>query len=163
FLRARQFWVTADFGDRRREERVIGICKAAIEIDPNYARAWALMALAQANLHHGFSANASVDDGAAAAEKALALDPTIAEAHLPMAWRMAEHGHFKEADAEIATALRLGPGSWEVNKESARIFYRQRRMGEVQARLEKATELMPSDYHGWGMLFATYNAQNNIS
>ena len=162
FLLARQHWVTADFGDRRREERVIRICKAATEIDPDYARAWALMALAQANLHHGFSANAPVDDGAAAAEKALALDPTIAEAHLPMAWRLAEHGQFEEADAEIATALRLGPDSWEVNKESARILYRQRRMDEVQLRLEKATELMESDYHGWGMLFATYNAQDNI-
>src|SRR4029453_12180224 len=35
-------------------------------------------------------------------------------------------------------------------------------MDEVQVRLEKATELMQPDYHGWGMLFACYNAQNNM-
>ena len=162
YLMARQYWVTADFGDRRREERVIRICKAATEIDPDYARAWALMGLAQANLHHGFSSRAPIEDGAAEAEKALALDPTIAEAHLPMAWRLAEHGQFEEADSEIAAALRLGPESWEVHKESARIFYRQRRMDEVRRHLEKATQLMEADYHGWGMLFACRNAQQDI-
>jgi len=162
YLMARQFWITADFGDSRREERVIRICQAAIELDPDYARAWALMGLAKANLHHGFSSNAAADDGAVDAERAIALDPTIAEAHLPMAWRLAEHGQFEEADVEIETALRLGPESWEVNKETARILYRQRRMDEVRVRLEKATELMEADYHGWGMLFACYNAQNNI-
>ena len=162
YLMARQFWITADFGDPRREERVIRICKAATGIDPAYARAWALMGLAQANLHHGFSAKTAADDGTTAAERAVALDPTIAEAYLPMAWRLAEQGQFEAADAEIATALRLGPESWEVNKETARIFYRQRRMDEVRVRLEKATELMEADYHGWGMLFATYNAQGNL-
>jgi adenylate cyclase len=162
YLMARQYWVTADFGDRRREERVIRICQAAIELDPDYGQAWALIGLAQANLHHGFSANAGADDGSAAAERALALDPTIAEAHLPMAWRLAEHGKYDEADAEIALALELGPDSWEVNKESARILYRQRRMDEVRVRLEKATSLMEADYHGWGMLFACYNAQDNF-
>ena len=162
YLRARQYWITGHFGNRRREERVIRICKAATEIDENYAQAWALMAVAQANLRYGFSGNESVDDGAAAAERALTLDPSIAEAHLPMAWRLAEHGHFDEADTEIATAVRLGPESWEVNKESARILYRQRRMGEVKHYLEKATALMESDFHGWGMLFATCNALGDV-
>jgi adenylate cyclase len=162
YLRARQYWITGHFGDRRREERVIGICKAATEIDDNYAQAWALMALAQANLRYGFSGNETVDDGAAAAERALALDPTIAEAHLPMAWQLAEQGHFKEADKEIAAAMRLGPESWEVNKESARILYRQRRMEEVRRYLERSTALMDADFHGWGMLFATCNALDDI-
>ncbi len=162
YLRARQYWITGHFGDRRREERVIRICKAATEIDEDYPQAWALMALAQANLRYGFSGNESVEDGAVAAKRALALDPTIAEAHLPMAWRLAEHGRFEEADMEIATATRLGPESWEVHKESARILYRQRRMEEVRRYLEKATTLMESDFHGWGMLFATSNALGDI-
>ncbi len=162
YLRARQYWITGHFGDRQREERVIRICKAATEIDENYPQAWALLALSQANLRYGFSGNESVEDGAAAAERALALDPKIAEAHLPMAWRLAEQGRFEEADVEIATATRLGPDSWEVNKESARILYRQRRMDEVRRYLENATALMEADFHGWGMLFATCNALGDI-
>ena len=162
YLRARQYWITGHFGARQREERVIRICKAATEIDGDYPQAWALMALAQANLRYGFSGNEMVDDGTTAAERALTLDPMIAEAHLPMAWHLAEQGFFEEADEEIATATRLGPESWEVHKESARILYRQRRMDEVKRYLEKATTLMEADFHGWGMLFATCNALGDI-
>ena len=162
YLRARQYWITGHFGDRQREERALRICKAATEIDGDYPQAWALMALAQANLRYGFSGNELVDDGTTAAERALTLDPMIAEAHLPMAWHLAEQGLFEEADEEIATATRLGPESWEVHKESARILYRQRRMDEVKRYLEKATTLMEADFHGWGMLFATCNALGDI-
>lgn len=162
YLKARQYWITGHFGDRGREERVIRLCKAATEIDEDYPQAWALIALAQANLRYGFSGNENVDDGAAAAKRALALDPAIAEAHLPMAWRLAEHGRFEEADQEIAAATRLGPESWEVHKESARILYRQRRMDEVRRYLERSTALMESDFHGWGMLFACCNALGDI-
>jgi adenylate cyclase len=162
YLMARQYWISGDFGDRRRLEKVIRICQRATEIDSGYPQAWALMALAQANLRYGFSGNDSIDDGAAAAERALSLDPGIAEAHLPRAWRLAEQGRHPEANAEIATALRLGPESWEVNKETSRLFYRQRRMEDARRHLEKATELMEADFHGWGMLFACYNALGNL-
>jgi adenylate cyclase len=158
YLMARQCWISGDLGNRRREEKVIRICQKAIEIDPDYPQAWALMALAQANLAHGFGANPGADDGAAAAQRALELDPTIAEAHLPKAWRLAEGGHIEEANAVLATALELSPESWEVNKESARLFYRQRRIADATRYLEKAMELMEADFHGWGMLFACYHA-----
>jgi adenylate cyclase len=161
YLMARQAWITGDFGDRRREEKVIRICKRALEIDPDYPQAWALMGLAQANLCHGFAADDCVDDGSAAAERALALDANIAEAHLPMAWRLAEQGRHDEADAELAVALRLSPDSWEVNKEAARLFYRRRRLDDAARHLEKATQVMEADYHGLGMLFAYYHGRDD--
>ena len=65
------------------------------------------------------------DDGLDAANRALALDPTIAEAHLPRAWHQAMLGRNDEAQAEIEMALRLNPDSWEANKEAARVYYRQ--------------------------------------
>jgi adenylate cyclase len=156
YLMARQAWITGDFGDRRREEKVIRICRRAVEIDPEYPQAWALMGLAQANLRHGFAQADTVDDGSPAAERALALDPKIAEAHLPVAWRLAEEGNHEEANAEIGVALDLNPESWEVNKEAARLFYRQRRLDDAARHLEKATQVMEADYHGLGMLFAYY-------
>ena len=156
YLMARQSWITGDFGDRRREEKVIRICKRAVEIDPDYPQAWALLGLAQANLRHGFTASDVGDDGAQAAERALALDPNIAEAHLPRAWRLAEEGRQDEANAELDIALRLNPESWEVNKEAARIYFRQRKLDDAARHLDKATQVMESDYHGLGMLFAYY-------
>jgi adenylate cyclase len=159
YLLARQYWITGNHGDRRREERVIRICQRATEIDPKYARAWALMAITQSSLRYGFGGDQSVDDGVAAARRALDLDPTIAEAHCPLARALAEAGKYAEADEEIAAALKLDPDSWEVNKEAARMLYRQRRIDEATRHFEKATEVMETDFHAWGMLFTCYNAQ----
>src|SRR5690348_11856314 len=55
YLMARQYWITGDFGDRRREDRVIRVTKRAVDIDPEYPQAWALMGLAQANLFYAYS------------------------------------------------------------------------------------------------------------
>ena len=161
YLMARQTWITGDFGDARREEKVIRICRRAVQLDPGYAQAWALMAIAQANLRYGFSGNEGLEDGAAAADRALSLDPDIAEARIPIAWRLAEQGKYEESNVEVATALRLDPESWEVNKEAARLFYRQRRLTDAARHLEKATQVMESDFHGLGMLFAYYNGQGD--
>ena len=54
FLMARQSWIDGDFGQSGRERRVIRICRRVTEIDPDYARAWALMGLAQANLRYAY-------------------------------------------------------------------------------------------------------------
>jgi adenylate cyclase len=161
YLMARQAWITGDFGDARREEKVIRICRRAVEFDPDYAQAWALMGLAQANLRHGFAGRDAADDGTEAAERALALDPNIAEAHLPKAWSLAEQGRHDEANAELAIALELNPDSWEVNKETARLFYRQRRIDDAARHLERATKVMEADYHGLGMLLAYYSGKGN--
>src|SRR6185369_2579331 len=61
YLLAKQYWVTGNHGDVRREERVMRICSRAVEIDPYYADAWALLAIAQSSLRYGFGRN--VDDG----------------------------------------------------------------------------------------------------
>ena len=162
YLMARQYWITGDFGDRRREDRVIRLCKRAVEIDPNYAQAWALLGLAQANLFYAYSGNEELEDGLSAAEEALRLDPTIAEAHLPKAWHLALHGQEEEAAAEIATALKLNPDCWEANKEAARIVYRQGNMDEAIRLLEHASDLAESDFHSLGMLTACYLAKGDL-
>lgn len=158
YLLARRYWIGGDFGDRRREETVIRLCGRAVEIDGDYARAWALMALAQANLVYAYTGNETADDGTTAASRALALDPVIAEAHLPRAWHSAVRGCHDEANAEVAKALELEPDSWEVNKEAARLFYRQRRIKDAVRHLERAMAVAPSDFHGRGMLAACYTA-----
>jgi adenylate cyclase len=151
FLLARQFWVTGNHGDQRREERVMRICQRAVELDPYYGRAWALLGMAQSNLHFGFGCK-DVDDGVAAANAALAVNPAIAEAHLPMVRRLEERKRFAEAAEEIAKALRLAPDSWEVNKEAGRLRKARRDFTEAVAHYEKAVEAMDSDFHAWALL-----------
>jgi len=161
YLMARNCWIAGDFSDVRRVARVIRICEQAIEIDPDYAQAWALIALGQAHVFHGIGPNAGSDDGAAAAERALTLDPNIAEARLPMAWRLVVQGRFDLANAELDAAFKLSPDSWEVNKEAARLYYRQRRIDDAAFHLERATTIVEADFHGWGMLFACHLARGD--
>ena len=162
YLMARDFWINGAFGDRRREERVIRLCQRAVEIDPGYAQAWALMSVAQANLHHAYSGKDSPDDGLSAAETAMRLDATIAEAHMPLAWHLMLLGENESAEEEIQTALRLNPDCWEANKEAARILYRQRRLDEAIPLLEKACALAENDFHSLGMLTASYLGCGNL-
>ena len=162
FLMARQYWIDGDFGESGRERRVIRICERATQIDPDYAQAWALMGLAQANLRYAYTGHEDCNDGLAAADHALALDPTIAEAHLPRAWHFAMLDRDEDAKAEIETALRLNPDSWEANKEAARVYYRQGRVEDATRHLEKATALADGDFHSRGMLSALYVAQGDM-
>ena len=159
YLLARQYWITGNHGDRRREERVMRICGRAVEIDPYYAQAWALLAIAQSSLRFGFGRE--VDDGFAAAHTALAIDPTIAEAHLPMVKRLQEKQQFEAAAAEMEAAIRLGPESWEVNKEAGRFYLLKRELDVAIRHYEKAAELMESDFHAWAMLASCYHAKGD--
>ena len=156
YLLARQYWVTGNHGDFRREERVMRICGRAVEIDPYYAQAWALLAMAQSSLCYGFGRE--VDDGFAAAHAALAIDPTIAEAHLPMAKRLQHRGQSEAAAAELAKAISLGPDSWEVNKEAGRYFLSLRDIATATTHYEKAAEIVESDFHAWAMLATCHHA-----
>jgi adenylate cyclase len=150
YLLARQYWVTGNHGDPRREERVMRICGRAVEIDPYYAQAWALLAIAQSNLRYGFGHD--VDDGFAAAHTALAIDPTIAEAHCAMARRLEEQGLEEEALAELQTGLQLSPDSWELNKAAGNFHMFRGRIERAKPHYEAAASVMDSDYHAWGML-----------
>jgi adenylate cyclase len=156
YLLARQYWVTGNHGDKRREERVMRICGRAVEIDPYYAQAWALLAIAQSSLRYGYGEK--VDDGYAAAHAALAIDPTIAEAHLPKVKRLQEQGKFDAAAKEMETAIELGPDSWEVNKEAGRFYLMKRDVPAATRHYEKAAELMETDFHAWAMLSTCYEA-----
>jgi adenylate cyclase len=156
YLMARQHWISGNDGDIRRDEVVIRICRQATEIDPNYAKAWALIALAQAEMRFGHS---RPEDALSSAERALALDPNLPEALAVKARYLTdEDGKPEEADRQIQMALRLDPESWEVNKEAARILSRNGKMREAIPYFEKAAALAESDYYSTGMLQTCYAA-----
>ena len=160
YLMARQQWVSGSYGDIRRDETIVRICRQAVSIDPNYADAWALMALAlsQLRLWHGRD-----EDALTAAERALAINPDIAEAHCVKAHQLEEKGLQAEANEEIEIALRLNPDSWEVNREAARLMFRQGRIREAIPYFEKAASVMDSDWHNPSMLCTCYTATGDAA
>lgn len=161
YLMARQFWITGNVGDRRREHRVMRICGRAVELDPNYAQAWALLAIAQSSLRYTFDER--VDDGFAAANAALSIDPSIAEAYCPLAHRLLEQNRLPEAIDTIEQALRLDPESWEANKEAGRLALHARHIEDATRYYAKATEVMDSDFHAWAMLSSCLKARGDVA
>ena len=159
YLMARQQWTEGSLGDIRRQEAIVRMCKQALTFDPEYAQAWALMALAQSQLRfwHGMEV-----DPKPAAEKALSINPNLAEAHCVKAHLLEEQGKKDEAMAEIETAVRLDPESWEVNREAARLHFRQGRIGEAIPYFEKAAKLVDSDWNNAGMLVTCYRETGDL-
>jgi adenylate cyclase len=159
YLMARQQWISGSYGDIRRDETIVRICKQALSFDSNYAQAWALMALAQSQLRlwHGRD-----EDALTAAERALAINPDLAEAHCVKAHQLEEKGLQDQANEEIEMALRLDPESWEVNREAARLMFRQGSIREAIPFFEKASALMDSDWHNPSMLITCYTAIGDV-
>lgn len=155
YLMARQQWIGGTFGDLKRDEAIARICQQAVQLDENYAEAWALMAIAQAELRfwHGKDVNALP-----AAERALSLKPNLPEALCVKARYLEEKGDQEEANTLIDAALRGNPESWEVNREAARMLFRDGRIGESIPYFEKAAMLVTSDYYNPAMLMTCYQA-----
>lgn len=160
YLLARRRWIDGNNDDPRRAEVVVRVCRQAIAMDPDYAQPWALMALAQTDLRfwHGHA-----DDGREAAERALALNPRLAEAHGVKARYLQSDGMIEEANAQMAMAMELDPESWEVNREAASLMFRQGRFEEAIPYFEKAAALVEADYHSPGMLLTCYTALKSQS
>ncbi len=159
YLMARQSYVTGYEADARRPEAIVRLCKRATEIDSGYARAWALMAIGQMTTR--FVHGKESDDGLASAERALTLEPNLAEAHAVKARILAQHGRNDAAAAEIDVALRLDRESYEVNRAAAYLRFRQRRLDEAIRYYEKAMALMETDLNSGGMLLTCYTAIRN--
>jgi adenylate cyclase len=156
YLMARQQYVTGNQGDVRRDEAIVRLCSRAIEIDPRYARAWSLMALAQTSLHFRFGRPG--DDGLRAAEKALEIEPDLAEPHAVKARHLRERARSSESFSELATALELDPESYEVNLAAGYVNFRERRFEDAIRHYEKAAALMEGDYTSAGTLLSCYTA-----
>ena len=155
YLMARQQWIGGTFGDLKRDEAIARICQQAVQLDPNYAEAWALMAIAQAEQRfwHGKDANALP-----AAERALSIKPNLPEALCVKARYLEEEGHQEEANDLIDEALLGNPESWEVNREAARMLFRQGRIAESIPYFERASALVSSDYYNPVMLMTCYQS-----
>ena len=153
YLMARQQWTWGRRGNSRRDEVIVRICQQAVKIDPGYAEAWALMALAQAELRHWHGKD---DDPIPAAERALQINPNLAEPHCVKVRELEQQGRREEADKELETAVRLGGESWEVNREAARLMFKRERMADAIRYYEKASQLMEGDFHSSMMLITCY-------
>jgi len=154
FLMARQHYLSG-VNDARLLDAVIRLCQRAVQVDPGYAHAWALMAAAQrVSTYFG----KHTDNGLEAAERALALDANLAEAHAARAGALLSGGDADGAQRSIEIALRLDADSWDVNREAARLRYRLRDFEGAIRYFEKAVACSESDWSSCNMLISCYSA-----
>ena len=93
----------------------VRLLRQAVTLDPTLARAWIELSWAYLGTV-GFGADETTGRRAArdAAERAVALDPSDAEAHAAMGNAFGQAGDFVRAEAEYEESLRLNPGSAEI-------------------------------------------------
>jgi adenylate cyclase len=156
YLMARQTYITGQEADIRSAEAIVRLCARATEFDPGYARAWALMAVGYFKLHQLKGGRA--DEGRAAAERALALEPRLAEAHAIKAQILLQDGEADAAADEVAIALKLDPDSYETNRSAGRLSYQLHRHEDAIRYYENAVKLMDADVNSAMMLISCYAA-----
>ncbi|MGB9430530.1 MAG: TIR domain-containing protein [Gammaproteobacteria bacterium] len=159
YLMARQIYITNQ-EDERASQAIVRTCARATEIDPKYAQAWALLAMGYRSLRE---LGAQSDDGMVATERALSLDPDLAEAHAVKAYILQMRGEMDAAVVEVEIALKLDPESYEANRTAGRLNYQMHRFGDAVRYHDKAVSLMDSDVNSAMMLASSYRAMGNTT
>jgi tetratricopeptide (TPR) repeat protein len=135
----------------------------AIEVDPNYARAYAGIADCCSILFMYFDARESnLKQADKASQKALDLDPELAEAHSARGLSYSLSHKYDKAAEEFETAMRLDPKLYEAPYFYARAYVAQGRPYEAAPLFERAAGLRPDDYQALSFLAAAYTAQGRI-
>src|SRR5450755_172355 len=149
-VQAYEFYLRGRFFSERitrdDESKAIVYFRQAIELDPEYALAWAGLSRAHANeagngwapLAEGFARARS------AAERALELEPDLAEGHAALGRiQMLYDWNWKGADESYRRALELAPGNAQVVRYAANAASFLGRMGEAIALTRRAVALDP--------------------
>jgi adenylate cyclase len=149
-LMARHYDYSGSVADSKATLR---FAERAAAMDPNFAEAWALVAISQSNLHElaGLQEN-----GLAAAERALTLKPDLATAHAAKGRALAGLGRHDEAMAFHAESLRLNPDSFDAHYLYGRTCTQLGRAELAIRHLEKAAALLESDYHALALTPQSY-------
>ena len=137
------------FYDRRSKEdleKAIPYLEQALRIDPRYARAWVVLSRVHSN--QADRGNVPVEEGYAKArkeaEKALELDPNLAEAHAQMGWIKTYYDwDWTGADAAYKKALELEPANAVVVRGASVLAATFGRLDEAIALIRRSIELDP--------------------
>ena len=157
FVMARQF---SRSGSERMQPIIERICKKVVELDPDFADAWALMALTQAEQGQRAVGGKGSDGGRFAASRAVELDPNLAVAQAAMAevFGRGSDMNFEAGEPYVRRALELDPECYEANIFAAYIYLGRRQFEKSVPYFEKAHELDSIAYRPTGMAIQAYHA-----
>ncbi len=155
YLLGRQFFFRSNWEDYRRAMQAY---RKAVELDPTYAPAWAGLANATFwvadNAESAAAIAAGQEQARAAAEKAVALRPDLADGYLARGFiRASVQWDWAGAGEDLQRALALGPENADVLYTYATVVLRLTgRLEEAAATLRKAIEIDPLNPRFWSAL-----------
>jgi serine/threonine protein kinase/Flp pilus assembly protein TadD len=155
YLRGRQF-----FHQFRRKgfDFARQMFARAIVIDPHYARAYAGVADCCSFLYmYWDSTEDNLNEAVVASQKALELDPELAEAHAASGLAFALRKDFDKAESEFETAVRLDPKLYEAFYFYARTLFQRGNLTKAAEMYEQAARLNPDDYQAVSLLVSVYH------
>jgi TolB-like protein/DNA-binding winged helix-turn-helix (wHTH) protein/Tfp pilus assembly protein PilF len=151
----REFWGEGRF--RLHEPEVRAAVDRALALDPGLADARDM--LGRVRLHYDW------DWAGAEAEfrRAIAAEPSLADAHIGYSLLLQALLRFEEAVAEAETAVALDPRSPMAITEAGRVLYRARRYPEAEEHYLRALALDPGFGSALDRLVQLYLAQGRLA
>ena len=129
----------------------------AIEIDANYALAYAGIADCCSSLYTWFDANESYREEAERTSlRALELGPDLAEAHEARGVALTVAKRWDEAQREFETAIRLSPKLFEAYYFYGRLCFLQGNLADAARWFAEAARVRPEDYQALSLLGTIY-------
>jgi tetratricopeptide (TPR) repeat protein len=156
YLRGRQF-----FHQSRKKSLQFAqqMFTRATEIDPNYALAYTGIAYCCSILLHYYPhvSGTTVEEAIKASQKALELDPELAEAHAAHGFALWLMNRYDEAHAEFEASILLDPQQFEARYFYARACFQQGQLIEALRLFEDAC-LVREDHEARFFAAQTYTA-----
>jgi tetratricopeptide (TPR) repeat protein len=150
YLRGRQ---SAHQSRRKSMDFARQMFEKAIEIDPNYALAYAGMADCYSQLYNQFDAREyNLHQADIASSKALELESGLAEAHLARGLAVSLSKRYDEAKQYFEQAMQLNPKLFEAAFWYGRAQLSQGNYEEAVRLFQRAIVLRPEDYQAGGFL-----------
>lgn len=154
FLRGRSFFNRLGYQNIRN---AIDLFEKATIADPEFARAWAGLALGHAYCVLLYGAGA--DDMHAADEassRAIALNPKLADGYVARIMVCAAGSRGKEAEAAFNRAVELDPDNFEAYYQFGRYMYKRGKLKRVMELWERAREIDPDDFQAPNVSIGVY-------
>jgi DNA-binding winged helix-turn-helix (wHTH) protein/TolB-like protein/Tfp pilus assembly protein PilF len=161
YLRGRYFW---NKGSGEGFKKGVGYFEQAIQMDPKFALAYSGLAdsyILMGSYSHGqIPPREAMSKARAAAERALAIDDTLAEAHASLAFvKLNYDWDWPGVEREFRRALELDPNDARTHHWYSNYLMAMSRTQEALAESRRALELSPTDvaineHLGWAYLMA---------
>lgn len=143
YLKGRQFFhnITRNYLTLARR-----MFEKAVALDPMYARAYAGIASSDTRLNEWYAANIATAEILGTADKALELQPDLAEAHAARGAALADAERHAEAHAAFERALDLDPHSYDTIYSYARYLTALGQAERAAEMFVRASDIQPEDF-----------------